>query len=248
MKILFLDIETKATVIKAWGLYDITASLNQIISRGTVICWAAKWYDSKEIIFDADWISSHKRMIKHIHKLIDEADVVCHYNGQAFDMKELNRQFLLEGLPPPSPYKQIDLLRVIKRNFRFISNKLDNVSQELGIGAKIQHSGMDLWNAVDKKDADARKLMQKYNEQDTLLLEKLYNKLLPWLGGFINHNTYSSLVVCPTCGGNHLNKRGFQKSNTRTYQRWRCMSCGSWSRSSNSIKSETKSNSVISIR
>jgi uncharacterized protein YprB with RNaseH-like and TPR domain len=248
MKLLFLDIETKATIIKTWKLYDITAGLNQIMKRGTVICWAAKWKDDKNIMFDSEWQSSHKKMIKHIWSLIDEADVVCHYNGQAFDMKELNRQFLLHDLPPPSPYKQLDLHRVVKSNFRFISNKLDNISQELNIGAKVKHSGMDLWNDVEKKDANAQKIMQKYNEQDTLLLEKLYNKLLPWLGGHINHNSFSSLCVCPACGSNHLNKRGYQTTNTQTYQRWRCMSCGSWSRSSRAIKNLRKQDSIINIR
>lgn len=247
MKILFLDIETKASLVNTWSLYPDRINLNQIVKRGSVICWAAKWKDNKEIIFDSDWISSHKRMIKHMWNLLDEADAVCHFNGQAFDIKELNRQFLLQDLPPPSPYKQIDLLKVIKRKFRFISNKLDNVSQELGIGSKIKHSGMDLWNEVEKKDADARKLMQKYNEQDTLLLESLYNKLLPWLGGFINHNVYTELTVCPTCGGNHLNKRGYQKTNTQVYQRWRCMECGSWSRSNRAVKELRRSESVISI-
>lgn len=248
MKLLFLDIETKATVISSFGLYNINAGINQIIKHGTVICWAAKWHDDKNIIFDSDWTSSHKKMIKNMWKLLDEADIVCTYNGYAFDMKELSRQFLLLNMPPPSPYKQLDLYKVIKKNFRFISNKLDNVSQELGIGSKIKHTGMDLWNEVEAKDPAARKLMQKYNEQDTLLLEKLYNKLLPWLSGFINHNEYTELSVCPTCGSNNLHKRGFQKSNTQTWQRYRCMDCHSWSRSSKSIKNLKKSESIISVR
>jgi len=248
LKLLFLDIETKATIITSWSLWNVNASLNQIIKRGTVICWAAKWKDSNDIIFDSEWTSSHKRMIKHMWNLLDEADAVCHYNGQAFDMKELNRQFLLEGLPPPSPYKQIDLHRAVKRNFRFISNKLDNVSQELGIGSKLKHAGMDLWNDVNKKDPDARQIMQRYNEQDTLLLEKLFYKLESWLGGYINHNEYSDVVVCPTCGSSHIHKRGFKKTNTQTYQQFRCMDCGSWSRSNKSIKGKTKSESIISIR
>lgn len=248
MKILFIDIETKASVISAWGIRDITASLNQIISRGKMICWSAKWKHTDEVIFDSDWTSTHRQMVKHIWKLLDEADVVCHYNGQAFDIKEINRSFLLLGMPPPSPYKQLDLLRVIKRNFRFISNKLDNVAQELGIGEKLKHSGMDLWNAVEKKDADARQIMQEYNEQDTLLLELLYNKLESWLGGYINYNEFSAVNVCPTCGSSHIHKRGFKKTNTQTYQQYRCMDCGSWSRSNKSIKEKRKSDSIISIR
>jgi len=248
LKILFIDIETKASVISTWGIWNINAGLNQIISRGKMICWSAKWKDSPEIIFDSDWTSTHKQMVKHIWNLLDEADAVVHYNGQAFDCKEINRSFLLLGMPPPSPYKQIDLLRVIKRNFRFISNKLDNVAQELGIGSKIKHSGMDLWNDVEKKNPEARMLMQEYNEQDTLLLEKLYTKLEAWLGGYINHNEYSEVNVCPTCGSSHINKRGFKKTNTQVFQQYRCMSCGSWARSNKGIKEKRKSESIVSIR
>jgi len=248
MKLLHLDIETKATIVSSWSLWNVNISINQIIKHGTVICWAAKWHGEDGVIFDSEWKSSHQKMIKHMWKLLDEADCVCHFNGVAFDMKELNRQFILQNLPPPSPYKQIDLHRVVKKNFRFISNKLDNVSQELGIGSKLKHSGMHLWNDVEKKDKEAQSLMQQYNEQDTLLLEKLYNRLLPWLGGFINHNTYASSMVCPTCGSSHLNKRGYQKTHTQTYQRWRCMTCHAWCRSVKSEKEQKKLNSVISIR
>ena len=66
MKILFIDIETKASVISAWGIRDINASLNQIISRGKMICWSAKWKDNDEVIFDSDWTSTHRQMVKHI--------------------------------------------------------------------------------------------------------------------------------------------------------------------------------------
>ena len=248
LKILFIDIETKASVISAWGLYDITASLNQIIKRGKMMCWSAKWKDDDNIIFDSEWTSSHRRMVKHIWNLLDECDVCVHYNGQAFDIKSINREFLLLGMSPPSPYKQVDLLRVMKRNFRFISNKLDNVAQELGIGSKIKHFGMDLWNDVEKKDPKARELMQEYNEQDTVLLELLYKKLEGWLGGYINHNEYSEVTVCPTCGSSHIHKRGFKKTNTQVYQQYRCMSCGSWARSNKGIKNKRKSESVVSIR
>ena len=75
LKILFIDIETKASVISAWGLYDITASLNQIIKRGKMICWSAKWKDDDNVIFDSEWTSSHRRMVKHIWNLLDECDV-----------------------------------------------------------------------------------------------------------------------------------------------------------------------------
>ena len=78
-------------------------------------------------------------------------------------------------------------------------------------------------------DKDAWKRMQDYNVQDVVLLEQLYNKLLPWIKNHPNQNLFSGDVVCPTCGSNHLQKRGTAVSTTGTYQRCQCRSCGSWS-------------------
>ena len=75
-------------------------------------------------------------MIKEIHKLVDEADAIITYNGKRFDMPILNKEFLLLGFDLPSPYKDIDLLNTARQNFKFASNKLDYISQELGIGMK----------------------------------------------------------------------------------------------------------------
>lgn len=248
MKILFLDIETKPAVVNAWQTRDVNVAVNQIVKRGKIICWAAQWYETEEVIFDSDWTSSHKKMIKHMHKLLNEADAVCHYNGTSFDMKELNRAFLLQSLSPPSPYKNIDLYRVIRNKFKFISNKLENISIELNIGEKVKHTGMHLWNDVEKGCPEARKMMEEYNKQDTKLLIDLYEKLKPWLGSHgLNHNLFTETQVCTNCGSTHLQKRGYQKTVSATYQRYQCQSCGSWSRSNKSIKELKKLESAINI-
>ena len=70
-------------------------------------------------------------MLEGIHKLLDEADAVIHYNGKRFDIPSLNKEFLLNGMFPPAPFKEIDLLTVARGRFRFVSNKLDYVAQQL---------------------------------------------------------------------------------------------------------------------
>jgi len=248
MKILFLDIETKSTQIKCWSIRDVTASINQIVKRGSIICWAAQWYGSEEVIFDAEWKTSYKKMIKHMHKLLDEADAVCHYNGTSFDMKELNRAFLLLNMAPPSPYKNIDLYRAVRQNFKFISNKLENISIELGIGEKVKHTGMNLWNDVEKRDPEALELMEEYNKQDTALLIELYEKLKPWLKNHaLNYNIFSEKIVCPTCGSGKFQKRGYQKNHSCTYQRYQCQECATWFKSNKSLKEFKRSESGINI-
>jgi hypothetical protein len=176
-----------------------------------------------------------KYMLRKIHDLISEADAVVHYNGTRFDIPVLNKEFLLQHLAPPAPYKQIDLLRVVRKEFRFPSNKLDYIAQRLGLGKKTDHEGYQLWVKCMNKDPAAWKVMEKYNKQDVVLLEKVYDRLLPWIKSHPNHNLYGG-DGCPNCGSHRLQKRGFSYTTTGTFQRFQCTNCGSWSKSTKAIK------------
>jgi hypothetical protein len=86
------------------------------------------------------------------------------------------------------------------------------------------------------KDPDAWKVMEKYNKQDVILLEKVYERLLPWLGrNHPNRNLYNS-TGCPTCGNAKLQKRGFSYTTTGTFQRFQCTHCGTWSKATKAVK------------
>jgi len=187
-------------------------------------------------MFDSIHKSSKEDMLKGVHKLLDEADAVVHYNGSRFDIPVLNKDFLLSGMPPPSPAKQIDLLQVARRQFRFVSNKLDYVSQALGLGKKTDHEGHTLWIKCMNNDRKAWKTMQAYNMQDVVLLERVYNKFKAWIKSHPNHNAYSANTCCPNCGSSKLHARGTQRSRTAIYQRYQCQDCGSWARSAKSEK------------
>ena len=243
MKILLLDIETSPNLAHVWGLWNVNVGTNQLLESSYTMCWAAKWYGEKQVMFSSIVEDGEGKMIAEIYKLLDEADVVIHYNGKKFDIPTLNKEFLLHGLPPPAPYKQIDLLRVAKSQFRFPSNKLDYVAQRLGLGKKVKHEGHELWIKCMNNDESAWKRMERYNKQDVNLLEKVYNRLMPWIKSHPNHNLYgTSQHNCPTCGSDKLQRRGFSHSITGTSQRWQCTSCGSWSQSVKSIRdTEVKS-------
>src|SRR6185369_12801417 len=118
MRLLLLDIETAPNLVHVWGLWQQNVGTNQIIASGYVLCWAAKWYGEKEVLFSSIHDTSAKKMLTGINKLINEADAVVHYNGRSFDMPTLNKEFMVHGMQPPSPYKQVDLCRVAKEEFR----------------------------------------------------------------------------------------------------------------------------------
>ena len=98
MKILHLDIETAPNVVYTWGLYNQNISINQIVEPGYTLCWAAKWDDDSQVLFDSVYQSSPKKMLTNMHKLLEKADAVVHYNGKKFDIPTLNREFLLYNL------------------------------------------------------------------------------------------------------------------------------------------------------
>tara|TARA_R110000796_G_scaffold40797_3_gene100971 strand:+ start:1164 stop:1916 length:753 start_codon:yes stop_codon:yes gene_type:complete len=248
-KILVLDIETSPHTGFHWGLWQQNISISQLIESSTVLCWAAKWVGEKQVHFASIMESTPKQMITKIHKLVDEADAIITYNGKRFDMPTLNREFLLHKLPPPSPYKDIDLLQTARSKFKFASNKLDYVAQELGVGQKTSHQGMPLWIECMSKNPKAWKLMKKYNCNDVKLTEEVYTKLLGWIVTPFNHNTHKGHEghVCPSCGGSHIQKRGYSQVGANSYQRYQCIDCGKWSQSNKAVKELKKNNFLKSI-
>lgn len=236
MKLLFLDIETAPNTVHVWGLFNQDVGLNQIVDAGYTLCWSAKWYGDDEI-FHSSVADGTEHMLRQIHCLLDEADAVCTYNGKRFDIPTLNKEFVKIGLTPPAPYKQIDLLSTARSQFRFASNKLDYVARFLGLGSKLQHKGHDLWKGCMEGDPEALAQMEAYNKHDVILLERVYQVLLPWIRGHYNISNSSGTLVCPKCGGNHYQRRGSSVTTAGNYPRFHCQSCGAWFRGN---KSETK--------
>lgn len=240
MKLLLLDLETSPNQVFSWGLWDQNISLSQIIDTSSVLCYSAKWYGERRTEFDSVHKSSRKKMLKGIHAMMEEADAICTYNGNSFDLPVLNREFLTNGFSPPSPYRSIDLLPTVRKQFRFASNKLGFVTEQLGLGSKTKHPGFKLWVDCMAGDPRAFRLMEKYNRQDVVLLERLYDKVRPWIKGHPNHNTYGASGACPSCGSDKLQRRGEARNAKGSYQRFQCGGCGAWSRSDTLVKHSRK--------
>ena len=246
MKILHLDIETAPNICFTWGLFNQNIGLNQIVESGYTMCWAAKWHGKPGVMF-SDVRSGEKEMLLSIHKLLNEADAVVHYNGTKFDMPTLNKEFVKNKIKPPAPYHQVDLLKVARGRFRFTSNKLDYVANFLGLGTKTKHVGMGLWSACMGGDEKSWKIMKKYNIQDVRLLEKLYKVMLPWIKAHPNHALFkpTDRPVCPNCGSTHIHKKGVETTQTMMYDRYRCVTCGTPIRGRTTVINKTKKPHIL---
>lgn len=238
MKILMLDVETSPNTAFVWSLWKQTITIDKIIESSGLLCWSAKWYGEPRIHFQSIMTGSKRRMLRGIHRLLDQADVIVHYNGGAFDIPVLQKEFVLAGMPPPSPAKQVDLYRVVQRQFRFPSNKLDYVCQALQLGAKAAHEGFKLWVRCMDRDPAAWRKMRKYNQRDVMILERLYDRLKPWIVGHPNHATFTDTCVCPNCGSDKGQRRGVARTLLMTYPRFQCRACGTWFRGTKSLRQE----------
>jgi hypothetical protein len=230
VKILFIDLETSPITAHTWGLWQQNISIKQIVESTEVICFGARWYGQKKVIFKSVHHDSKKEMLKELHALMDEADAIVGWNSKSFDHKHIRREFLEAGMMPPSPTKDIDLMLEVKRNFRFPSNKLDYVAQKLGVGAKVQHTGFDLWLGCMAGDDKSWREMKKYQIQDVNLLIDLYEKLLPWIKhpSIAAHDRIED--GCTNCGSTRINSRGTNATEAGTYRRYQCADCQTWMR------------------
>lgn len=247
MKKLLLDIETAPNLVHVWGLWQQNVGLNQIQDAGYVLCWAAKWHGEKEIEFDSVQKKKAPAMLKRIHELISEADVVIHYNGKSFDMPTLNKEFIVHGMMPPAPYKQVDLCQVAKSTFRFPSNKMDYIAGKLGLPRKANHEGHTLWTDCMAGKPAAWAKMKTYNMQDVVVLEGMYNKMLPWIRVHPNHGLYDlpGRPVCTNCGSKNLQRRGTARTMVNEYFRFQCKDCGTWMKDAKSIMAKTDKDNVM---
>lgn len=230
LKILAWDIECAPAVVHSWGLHNQFHSINQVMEDPYIMSFAAQWVGSKKIEFRSTYHDGRKEMLARMWTLMDEADALLSWNGKGFDTKWAYGEFIREGMSPPSPVKEIDLMQAVRSSARFLSTKLDYVAQALGIGKKKSTGGHELWVACMNDDPKAWAKMKSYNRQDVALLIELYYKLLPWIANHPNMNLYYEGDGCPACHSDNFQKRGYHYTGVSKTQRYRCMNenCGRW--------------------
>lgn len=233
-KILFLDIETAPIEAHVWQLFDQNVGLNQIVKDWSILSWAAKWQGKSRIHY-ADVrkqknLRDDSKILKPIWELMDEADIIVGQNSKRFDVKKLNARFILNGMQPPSTYRQLDTMVMAKKHFSFTSNKLEYMSDKLCTKfKKLKHKefgGHEMWAECLKGNKKAWLEMEKYNKHDVLALEELYDKLIVF-DNTINFNVYHKMhgPIC-TCGNENIIKKGRQYTNGGSYDRFKCTNCG----------------------
>lgn len=245
-KVLFWDLETLPDIrevakrlpsIGMWPGRTFKSDINSIISFGY------KFLGDKQArcinVWDITKNFNKKRnddrdFVRAISKVIQEADVIVTHNGKKFDLKMLNSRLAKHGLPPVPKIIHVDTKEVAKNKLSLYSNSLDELAKFLSCTPKMKFlDKWDLWvsimfDAPGAKLDRAKRLMDKYCKQDVDTLNEVFDKLLPHITVLPNQNEGEG-VLCPRCGGDHLQSRGTvpKKDGTRV-RRFHCQDCGGW--------------------
>ena len=249
--ILILDIETAPMLAYTWGIWKQMITPDSLESNWFMLSWAAKWLGEEEVfgeVIHPDNIQYEYdyELVKKLWYKLEEADIVITHNGDKFDIKKINTRFIKYGLGPVSPYQSIDTLKIVKRKFSFTSNKLDELAKFFRIKGKHSTS-FELWRKCMYGDIESLNYMLEYNKQDVVLLEGIYNILLPWINNHPNMGLFilDDYTRCPNCGGSHLTEIKSFKSSIASFKTFRCHGCGALSRERQSQLSKEENKTIL---
>ena len=210
MKRLFWDIETSPNVVLAWRAgYKLSISPESIISERKIITIAWKWEGEKRVnALHWDAKQDDKSMLKEFIPVLDSADESVAHFGDSFDLPWIKGRCLFHRIPTLPKYVTIDTKQWSSRYFYLNSNKLDYLAKFLGFEGKIK-TDYDLWKKIvlDKSESALRSMI-KYNREDVVQLEKVYNRLAE----AVPHRTHAGVLAggekwsCAKCASTNVTK------------------------------------------
>lgn len=171
-------------------------------------------------------------LVAKAHELMSAADVVVAHNGKQHDTRKAQARMILHGMDPPSQFREVDTLHLVKRHFSFVSNSLNDVCQAMGIGKKEHTGGIQLWLDCINGDAKAWATMKRYNRRDVEILEALFLKVRPWAQG-AEHPNMAVVAdrpnACPKClSEKGMRVRGYTYTAVGRRVKLQCKSCGGY--------------------
>lgn len=246
-RVLVADIENSPSLGWTWQKYD--TDILAFEKEFWILCFAYKWLDEEDdavhVVAQPDFKKAYKadptddyHVMAKMHALLDAADIVIGHNFRSFDARKINARFIANGFLPPSPFKIVDTYLIFKKHFALLSNKLGDVGEFLGLGAKAENHGLSTWLKAMQGDKGAWETLTTYCARDVELTSDVYLKVRPWADGLPSVALINgALDNCPKCGSDNLTKQGFKFNRTGVNQQYRCRDCGGWSSSRLSEKS-----------
>lgn len=195
--ILYIDLEVSKSIYSNYGPKVPSKYMrpDNLLKERYIICWtasfinddllfgdcvspaeAARFMDFSTVKTDCD-----ENILKKLHALIRDADIIAGHNVRAFDLKHAFTRFKYYGFDPIGNKKVVDTLTIARSKFAFESNSLDAISRRMGFRPKDDITNED-WNAVLRGDGKTLKKIYEYNKGDVVQGKRIYDELEQWSG------------------------------------------------------------------
>jgi hypothetical protein len=200
------------------------------------ICFSWRWLDEKRTQFASVW--SGEELADLSWSLYDQATHVLGFNSRKADNRWCRDDWLLAGLPEPSPWRDIDLYVVLSQQFALEARSMDYACQRLGLPGKRGHYSISMARAAVAGDEKAQRAMERYNRGDVKATVDLFERIRP-LAKFpgLNLGLYygdGSEHRCSKCGHRGLDAVATDAATPATlYGLYRCRKCQGLTRNAN---------------
>lgn len=252
-KVLYIDIENSRMIIEfpTYSLYDNNKIDPKYIKHDWYITCAAWGFldlekqklEKVDAVSTLDFPARFKKnfrddieVVKRLHKVLQDVDLIVGHNSDAFDIKKINYKFIKHGLEPVDLPPTVDTLKAAKKYAKSSSNSLFYLAKEFGVDMKMELPKGVMWDADAGNEAALRKL-KAYNKQDIKSGAALYFKLLPYIKNHPDVRMITNQIStpsegretrsCGTCGSSNVHKNGSLVTKIGRYIRYRCRDCGS---------------------
>jgi len=139
VKTLIYDLEVSPILGWVYEKYD--TNLVEMEHDYFLLSFAYKWLGEKHVYVHAlpDYKTykkdkyDDKELVKDLHKVLSEAQIVVGHNMARFDERKANARMVLNGHDCPNPHQVIDTLKFARSKFSFTSNKLADLADYLNI-------------------------------------------------------------------------------------------------------------------
>lgn len=256
-KVVILDVETSMMLGYFFGTFKQNIQLDAIVQDWNLLSFAAKWEGDSPTLYQS---LRHQKnpvndfgLCRSLHRILSVADVVVAHNGKRFDMRKIRARMAHNRMPPIPDVRVIDTLTESRKQFGFTSQKLLYLSDKFGDDGMRKNThgqfpGVKLWIECQRGNQEAWDEMESYNVPDVLALEGVWMELRPWYQGAQNlgvfHDTHDG-HTCPNCGSHDVQRKGTRRTQVSVYARYRCKSCGAWSRGRTQLLSKQERSHIL---
>ena len=225
-KVLLWDIET------SWGLRpDLTH----------LLCISWKWLGAKKVHVskisdngrwpDTPGLRDDKHILEEFSQAFLAADDQVTWYGIKFDEPYVRAKLAKYRMPTLPHIHHTDLWKTCRKEFSLSSNRLENCAEFLGVEHEKEKLSHFVWQDAQFGNKNALNRIVYRCKIDVLLLEDVYNVMLPYIRSSRYNKAAHKEYCCPACGEvGTLQRRGTQVAIVKRWVRYHCQNCGSWSR------------------